>query len=187
MTQETRMTWVLKVLMALALLQAPAAAHADEAKGKVIHNGVEMRVQVAVAVLDGDTGFLHVHLLERQPTPEELARLQRGSTFPGKHAELWLYVAGAQDRGWDAPPADEVPFQVIVADIAGTNTTATAVPSPATLKGTLTGKIQPGQVITLTARDEASSDRNKRANPKSPVDVVAWHVAVKATVLPVRQ
>jgi hypothetical protein len=40
--------------------------------------------------------------------------------------------------------------------------------------------------MTLVARDEASSDLNKKANAANPVDKLSWDVAVKTKILPSR-
>ena len=161
------------VPLSLSLTLAALRSDAADASGKVTHNGAEMTVRVAVAVFDASNGFLEVHLLEQPPPAGEMARLEQGLTPAGRRATLMLYVGAAQDRGWMAPPADHIGLQMYVDEIAGRNTGAVAWPTPATLKGTLTGRIQPGEVITLVAKDEASSDLNKKANAANPVDKVS--------------
>jgi hypothetical protein len=177
------MTPSMTVLLSLSLALVALRSDAADASGKVVHNGGEMTVRAAVAVFDASSGFLEVHLLEQPPPAEEMARLERGLTPRGRRATLMLYVAAARDRGGVAPPADEIGLQMYVDDIAGRNTAAVASPTPATLKGTLKGRIQPGEVITLVARDEASSDVNKKGNAANPIDKLSWDVRVKTKIL----
>jgi len=166
-------------MLSLSLTLIALRADAADASGKVTHNGAEMKVAAAVAVFDASSGFLEVHLLEQPPPAEEMARMRKGRTPAGRSATVRLYVRNAEEHGWVVPPGDDVPMQIDAAEIIDRYSAASVIPTPATLKGTLVGRIQPGEVVTLTAKGEGSSMFKK-------TDQVTWDVVVKAKILEVK-
>ena len=151
----------------------------------VTANGTAMPVKSAVAVWDAKGSNLKLFLLPIQPTPAEVALLQKDDTLwmgamASPDAKKWAtWVPHAYlDLGWfsaaDVNDLSKASCHLFQVDIVGKANNSFFDCDRDALKGVLTGKIKPGETITLAAKGSGKNGDNS----------YAWDLSVSAKVLP---
>jgi len=157
-----------RLLVALAVAWAATAAPAAASMGRLVHNGIEMPIEGAVALWDAERPALTIHLLPFVPNPDEVHAIQTSKPFfffelerASPNPELWprwmpratyqlswsfdKETAGNHDTGW---------LFLYAFGIGEENSNLNVNATAGEHTGTLTGKMEPGATISLKASGE---------------------------------
>ena len=183
----------LHVLAALTL----SAMGAEAAPSTIVYKGIEMPVKSGVAVWDAKTTYLKLFLLPFEPTAAEIQLLQKGETLwlykkpPvdakkwatwNPHAELmldWSFEkAGVNDL---SKLSNCVLYQYDFARAAqNTFIRCKKMLEESTLNGTLKGRLQEGETITIAAKGQGKADKGS----SDETATYAWDFSITTKVVP---
>jgi hypothetical protein len=165
------------LLLGLIFVSAASA----ESFGTLGHDGVEMEIVSAVAILDPGGKRVAIHLLPFEPSSEEVERLQQGRPFwidrgrPSPNKTKWPdWVPYATYRlHWDFNP-DKVGDHSKASIYLYTYRIAKNVQHnnsyfPGDIEGTIDGILADGEEIVLTSKHEGD---------------ISWSLNVRAKVFP---